>query len=113
MDTFTPTGESFWEIAQLITKYGFDISHDVINADKKRLINQLWKVLPMRENEENWQKQLQTVQYEIIGLNEVFSEQLDFLILLCKLEALFVISDFNDFRKTIFESINLLGEIIE
>ena len=95
------------------TKYGFDVPIEVLLADKKRLINQLWKILPMRENEENWKKQLQTVIDEIVGLNEVFSKELNFLILLCKLESLYEIKEFQDFRKIVFESINLLGEIID
>ena len=95
------------------TKYGFDVPVEILLADKKRLINQLWKILPMRENEENWKKQLQTVIDEIVGLNEVFSKELNFLILLCKLESLYKIKEFQDFRKIVFESINLLGEIID
>ena len=50
---------------------------------------------------------------EIVGLNKIFNEELNFLILLSKLEALFEIKDFKVFRKTIFESINLLGELID
>ena len=95
------------------TKYGFDVSEEILLANKKRLINQLWKILPMRENEENWKKQLQTVIDEIVGLNKVFSKELNFLILLCKLESLYEIKEFQDFRKIVFESINLLGEIID
>lgn len=95
------------------TKYGFDVSNEIILADKKRLINQLWKVLPMNENGEDWKKQLQTVIDEMVGLNKIFKEELNFLILLSKLEALFEIDDFQDFRKTIFESISLLGELID
>lgn len=95
------------------TKYGFDVSNEIILADKKRLINQLWKVLPMNENGEDWKKQLQTVIDEMVGLNKIFKEELNFLILLSKLEALFEIEDFQDFRKTIFESINLLSELID
>lgn len=95
------------------TKYGFDVSNEIILADKKRLINQLWKVLPMNENGEDWKKQLQTVIDEMVGLNKIFKEELNFLILLSKLEALFEIDDFQDFRKTIFESINLLSELID
>lgn len=95
------------------TKYGFDVSNEIILADKKRLINQLWKVLPMNENGEDWKKQLQTVIDEMVGLNKIFKEELNFLILLSKLEALFEIDDFQDFRKTIFESISLLGDLID
>lgn len=93
------------------TKYDFDIPDYVIAGNRKRLINQLWKVLPMKENNENWEKQLQNVIYEIIGLNEVFSCQINFLILLSKLEVLFQINNFMDFRRIIFESISLLDEL--
>lgn len=95
------------------TKYGFDISVEILQANKKRLINQLWKVLPMKENEEDWDKQLQSVLNEFIGLNRVFADNINFLILLSKLESLFVIEDFQEFRKTIFESINLIGELMD
>ena len=95
----------------MITKYGFDISKTVIEADKKRLINQLWKLIPMRENQEDWQKQLSTVCIEISGLNKVFAEQLPFLVLLSKLEGLEEVEEFGDYRRTIFETISLLGEM--
>ena len=95
------------------TKYGFDISIEILQANRKRLINQLWKVLPMKENEENWDKQLQSVLNEFVGLNRVFADNINFLILLSKLESLFVIEDFQEFRKTIFESINLIGELMD
>jgi hypothetical protein len=38
----------------------------------KRLTNQLWKLIPMRENNEDWRKQLDTVTLEVVGLNEIF-----------------------------------------
>lgn len=78
----------------------------------KRLTNQLWKLIPMRENEEDWQKQLNTVIIEIAGLNEIFIQNPQFLQLLSKLEGLRVVEvDFNKYRKTIFESLELLQEL--
>lgn len=94
------------------TKYCFDIPKEVILSDRKRLINQLWKVLPMKENNEDWEKQLQSVINEISGLNRIFADDINFLILLSKLESLYLIKNFIDFRRTIFESINILGEIL-
>ena len=35
-------------------KYGIDFSGEVKTADTKRLINQLWELIPMRENDEDW-----------------------------------------------------------
>jgi hypothetical protein len=43
-----------------------------VNANVRRLTNQLWKLIPMREHEEDWLKQLDTVILEIAGLNEIF-----------------------------------------
>lgn len=67
----------------------------------------------MRENNEDWSKQLQTVSLEIAGLNEIFLSYPQFLQLLSKLEGLLVVEDINFdlYRKTVFEAINLLQEI--
>ena len=58
----------------------------IIATNIKRLTNQLWKLIPMRENEENWLNQLETVIIEIVGLKEIFLLTPSFLVLLSKLE---------------------------
>ena len=55
-----------------LTKYLFEFDQEVIEANVRRLTNQLWKLIPMREHEENWPKQLDTVILEIAGMNEIF-----------------------------------------
>lgn len=47
----------------------------------------------MRENEEDWDKQLNTVIIEIAGLNEIFIQDPRFLQLLSKLEGLNILND--------------------
>ena len=66
----------------------------------------------MRENKENWEKQLDTIIIEIAGLNEIFIYYPQFLQILSKLEGLKINKDldFQIYRKTIFEIINLLQE---
>ena len=66
----------------------------------------------MRENEEDWKKQLDTVIIEIVGLNEIFIYSPHFLQILSKLEGLKIQEDidFQLYRKTVFEVINLLQE---
>ena len=71
----------------LITKYGFEFRARDIEVNVRRLTNQLWKLIPMREHEEDWLKQLDTVTIEIAGLNEIFTGP-QFLQILCKLEGL-------------------------
>jgi hypothetical protein len=63
--------ELVWRIA-LNTKYGFDVSQEVVYKIVMRLTNQLWKLIPMRENNEDWHKQLDTMIIEIVGLKEIF-----------------------------------------
>jgi hypothetical protein len=38
----------------LTTKYGFEIDINTLEVNINRLTNQLWKLIPMREHEENW-----------------------------------------------------------
>lgn len=98
-------------------KFNIDFDKQVITTNINRLTNQIWKLIPMRENEENWQKQLNTVIIEIAGLNEIFLQYPLFLQLLSKLEGLNIKQeiDFYIYRKTVFEIIELIqllkGEI--
>ena len=60
-----------------------------IIADINRLTNQLWKLIPMRENQENWLAHLDSLIVELAGLNELSSNTDEkFLILLSKLKGL-------------------------
>ena len=71
----------------------------------------MWKLIPMREHKEDWEKQLNTVIVEIAGLNEIFITP-HFLQLLSKLEGLRIQeTDFELYRKTVFECISLLQEL--
>ena len=94
------------------TSYDFQVPVDVIMSDVNRLTNQLWKLIPMRENEENWLGQLETVIIELSGLNTIFATQNNFIVLLSKLEGLRAVeTEFNTYRKTVFEAISLLREM--
>ena len=96
----------------IVTNYGFSIPADTLSSDINRLTNQLWKLIPMRENEENWLGQLETVIIELSGLNIIFAKQNNFIVLLSKLEGLKIVeTDFNTYRKTVFETISLLREM--
>jgi hypothetical protein len=65
------------------------IPASAVAADVNRLTNQMWKLIPMRENNENWLGQLDSLIVELAGLNEL-SDNTDekFLILLSKLRGL-------------------------
>ena len=92
-------------------KYNIEFSYEDLLANVQRLTNQLWKLIPMREHEEDWQKQLDTVILELVGLNEIFIGPI-YLQALSKLEALKVKDiDFDLYRKTIFECISLIQSL--
>ena len=81
----------------MITKYNFDIPMESIKVNCLRLTNQLWKLIPMRE---------------IVGFSVIFNAEPLYLQLLNKLEGLQnQETDFNFYRKTVFETISLLQEI--
>lgn len=65
----------------------------------------------MRENEEDWQKQLDTVIIEIVGIEEIF-ELPSTIQLVSKLEGLRLTeTTFEMYRKTVFEIISLLSKL--
>lgn len=95
----------------LSNKYNIEIIEEDIKKNVRRLTNQLWKLIPMREHEEDWQKQLDTVILEIVGLNEIFSGSA-FLQIISKLEGLRISeTSFEIYRKTVFECISLIQEV--
>lgn len=49
----------------------FKFSSSAWEYNNRRIINQVFKLLPMYENEEDWQKQQQTMLLELKGYNEV------------------------------------------
>ena len=109
MEFISLTGQSSEKKAPLDNKYGIVILEEEVKKNTQRLINQLWKLIPMRENNEDWEKQLITVTIEIAGLKEIFSDGAAILQLLSKLEGLRVVdTTFELYRKTIFECISLI-----
>lgn len=94
-----------------LNKYNINFTTQDIICNSRRLTNQLWKLIPMRENNEDWEKQLDTVILEFVGLNELFVGPI-YLQILSKLEGLRVKdTNFELYRKTTFECISLLQEL--
>lgn len=96
-------------------KYSIDFPVTIIEQDIKRLINQLWKLIPMRENGEDWEMHLKTMLEEISGLVHIYKDKVEGLILLSKLEGLTsnACNDFMIYRKTVFRCIDLLTQVVK
>ena len=99
----------------MLLKYDFNIDNNAIQANLKRLTNQVYKLLPIREEGADWQKPLTTILEELSGMDSLFFGQHTVLFtLICKLEGLFNLTEKNDFllyRGIIFECLNLLSEL--
>lgn len=96
-------------------KYNINFPQKVRESDRIRLINQIWKLIPMRENNEDWQSHLNVVIEEVSGLVKIYKDKTVGLILLSKLEGLTsdVCGDFMVYRKTVFRCMDLLSKVIE
>ncbi len=98
-------------------KYDIQTLPEAIEENLKRIINQVYKLLPMREEGSNWEKPLETLLEELKGMDRLLLDQHKvFFSLLCKLEGLFELTeneDFDRYRGTIFECLSLLNTIKE
>ena len=97
-------------------KYNIEIEDKIISQRLQNLINQIYKLLPSREEGIDWEKPLETIIEELAGLERLMNGGYPeiFLPLLCKLEGLFSltnIEDFSCYRRTIFECLSLMNEL--
>ena len=101
----------------MIIKYNVDIENNSIKINLKRITNQIYKLLPNREEGIDWEKPLLTLIEELAGMNELLIGQHVILFsLLCKLEGLFLFKSENDFflfRRTIFECLGLMNDLVK
>ena len=97
-------------------KYDVDIDNTAINANLKRLTNQIYKLLPNREEGIDWKAPLNTIIEEFSGMDRLLIDQHEILFqLLCKLEGLFTLDEdkcFFEYRRTIFESLGLISALM-
>jgi hypothetical protein len=106
----------------MLIKYDANISNEAIKVNLKRLTNQIYKLLPNWEEAVDWRKPLTTIIEEIAGMDRLFLDHHTVLFsLLCKLEGLFTLEDTGEnqkqnffvFRKTIFECLGLVSNLVE
>ena len=98
----------------MVLKYNIEIDNSAIEVNLKRITNQIYKLLPMREEGGDWETTLQNLIYEIVGMKILWVDQPKLFSLLCKMEALTTLNgedQFFIFIKMIFECLSLLGEI--
>lgn len=97
----------------MIIKYNLYIKNEAVISNLKKIANQIYKLLPYREEEKDWKKLLDTILEEISGMSELLVDQHETLFkVCCKVKGLESLEDLMEYRRHIFESITLLNKII-
>ena len=98
----------------VVTKYNITFDNDAVIKNIDRITNQIFKLLPSREEGGDWQTPLNNLILEITGMKALWIDQIKLFTLLCKMEALNSLTEedeFMAFRKLIFECLGILKEI--
>ena len=100
---------------QVALNVNITIEASAVHKQIKRIIGLVYKLLPMRQEGRNWEKLLETLIQELVGMKRLIVGQDDlFFLILCKMEGLFNLKDQKDmmlYRRTIFELLNLLNSL--
>lgn len=99
----------------MILKYNVNIDEKIFVEYLEKMINSIFKLLPVREEGGDWQPQLSQIITELVGFSRLYtSPDFNSLSLLSKLESLFTLTEKDDFivfRRTIFECLNILSKV--
>ena len=99
----------------MILKYNIWVKEERYNKNLKRIVNQVYKLLPLREEGKDWQKPLETLIEQLAGLQRLIDDQgQSFIMLISKMEGLLTLTqdeDFDRYRCTIFECLGLLNDL--
>lgn len=99
----------------MVLKYNIEIDNDAVCDDLDRIINQVFKLLPFREEGGDWETPLHNLILEVGGMSKMLKcDQTILFSLLCKMEALTTLTnpeDYLAFRKLIFECLGLLKQL--
>lgn len=97
----------------MVLKYNIEIAEGAVIENVDRIINQIFKLLPSREEGGDWETPLHNLMLEVGGMNKLLCDQTTLFSLLCKMEALTTLTgeeDYLAFRKLIFECLTLLKQ---
>ena len=87
---------------KITTKYHGEIDLDLY---KKYTVKNIFKLLPLKEENKDWEKYLDGLLVELSGLSRL-SEDMNLVSLIAKLEGLRTVEDHSLFRKVVFDCID-------
>lgn len=97
----------------MILKYNIEFDNENINKRLQFLINQVYKLLPTRQEGLDWEKPLQTIMEQLTGMYRLMNNYSEiYLPLLNKMEGLYSLTkkdDFSCYRRIIFECLQLMN----
>lgn len=100
---------------QVVLTLGISITKSAIDKNLRRIINQVYKLLPLREEGKNWEKPLETLIEELAGMANLINGQDElFFSILCKMKGLLSLTedfDMSTYRRIILELLSLLSEL--
>lgn len=100
-----------------IENLGDNFEKAAIKNNLNRLCNQIYSLLPKREEGKEYIKPLETIYIELVGMAYILLDyQEPLLALVCKLKGLHVEGEevpFKLYRRTVFECCSLIGSIKE
>ena len=94
----------------MVIKYNAEFENEAIGKNLERITNLTFKLLPNREEGNDWETPLQSLIIELAGMARLL-DQTSLFSLLCKMEGLQTLQseyDFLKFRRTIFDCLNIL-----
>lgn len=100
----------------MISIYNIEVDNDAICRNLKRIQSQIFKLLPMAEEGQDYKKPLETIVLELLGMQKLFNNIDSLISLICKLNGLMELNieeEFLLYRRTIFECCGLIDKIIK
>lgn len=93
-------------------KNKYNMKFDIIDYELYlvQLKNKIYKLLPLREENAEWQKYLNGLLVELSGVNDIFFNRVLLITIMGKLEGLYKIEDFMLYRRIIFECLTLIDD---
>lgn len=99
----------------MMCSYNVEVNTSTLGENLERIRGQIFRCLPVYEEDGEWRKPLETLVVELLGIHSLFPEIKDLLALICKLEGLRVGTeeeiDFMLYRRTIFEACGLIDKV--
>lgn len=92
---------------KVTTKYNGELDFEIYQSF---IVKNIFKILPLREENKDWEKYLEGLLIELNGMDMLLNE-VNLMALVAKLEGLKTVEGHDLFRKVVFDCIDLVKKI--